>query len=115
MCADCEHQTTRSSARALPTWRAKWSVGKIPSPRPCRFGLPTGNLAPNRTALPEGSTQMGAKPFKKQTTAWKLGGKKVPPRTPGAEKVTTESGKWYGTVNGKHVPLCRDRQAAQRM
>ena len=26
--------------------------------------------------------------FKKQTTAWKLGRKKVPPNTPGAEKVT---------------------------
>src|SRR6516225_6911146 len=53
--------------------------------------------------------------FKKQTTVWKLGGKKVPPRTPAAEKVTIESSKWYGTVNGEQVPLCRDKQAAQRM
>ena len=53
--------------------------------------------------------------FKKQTTTWKLDGKKVPPKTPGAEKVTIESGKWYGTVNGQQVPLCRDKQAAQRM
>ena len=53
--------------------------------------------------------------FKKQTTAWKLNGKKVAPNTPGAEKVTIESGKWYGTVNNKQVPLCRDKQAAQRM
>ena len=53
--------------------------------------------------------------FKKQSTAWKLDGKKVPPQTPGAEKVTAESSKWYGTANGKQVPLCRDKQAAQRM
>lgn len=53
--------------------------------------------------------------FKKQTTAWKVGGKKVPAGTPGAVRVTTKSAKWYGTVNGKQVPLCRDRQAADRM
>ena len=53
--------------------------------------------------------------FKKQSTAWNLDGKKVPPQTPGAEKVTAESSKWYGTANGKQVPLCRDKQAAQRM
>ncbi|AMV23318.1 hypothetical protein VT84_02845 [Gemmata sp. SH-PL17] len=57
---------------------------------------------------------MAAKPFKKQTTVWKLNGKKVAPDTPGAEKITTESAKWYGTVAGRHVPLCRDKQAAER-
>ena len=58
---------------------------------------------------------MGAKLFKKQTVVWKLNGKKVRPRTPGAEKVTIESAKWYGTLNGEQVPLCRDKQAAGRM
>ncbi|MBY0458909.1 MAG: hypothetical protein K2V38_16345, partial [Gemmataceae bacterium] len=56
-----------------------------------------------------------AKVFRKVTTTWKLNGRKVPPHTPGAEKVSIESGKWYGTVNGKHVPLSRDKQAAQQM
>src|SRR5262245_30581921 len=53
--------------------------------------------------------------YKKQTTTWRLGGKKVPPNTQGAEKITIESRKWYGTVNSKQVPLCCDKQAAQRM
>ena len=58
---------------------------------------------------------MATKPFKKQTTAWRLAGKKVPANTLGAEKITTKSAKWYGTVNGRHVPLCRDKQVAERM
>jgi hypothetical protein len=53
--------------------------------------------------------------FKKQTTVWRLDGRKVPQGTPGAKKVTLESRKWYGTVNGRQVPLCRDKQAAERM
>jgi integrase len=53
--------------------------------------------------------------FRKQTTVWKAGGKKMPAGTPGAVKVTLTSAKWYGTVGGRHVPLCRDKQAAQRM
>lgn len=53
--------------------------------------------------------------FKKQTTSWRVGGKKVPAGTPGAEKVVIRSGKWYGTLNGRHVPLCRDKQGAKRM
>ena len=31
--------------------------------------------------------------FRKQTTTWKLGGKKVPAGTPGAERVTVDSKK----------------------
>jgi integrase len=53
--------------------------------------------------------------FKKQTTCWKLGGRKVRPGTPGADRVTVESRKWYGTVAGRQVPLCRDKAAAQKM
>jgi integrase len=30
-------------------------------------------------------------------------------------RIVIESAKWYGTVNGKRVPLCRDKQAAERM
>ena len=53
--------------------------------------------------------------FRKQTTAWKVDGKTVPAGTPGAVRVTIKSKKWYGSVNGKHVPLCPDKQAAERM
>jgi integrase len=56
-----------------------------------------------------------AKPFKKKTVRWTLGGKRVPPDTPGAVKTTAESRKWYGTVAGRQVPLCRDKSAAQTM
>jgi integrase/recombinase XerC len=55
------------------------------------------------------------KPFRKQATVWRLAGKKVPPGTLGATKEVIESRKWYGTVRGRHVPLCGDYQAAQRM
>jgi integrase/recombinase XerC len=55
------------------------------------------------------------KPFRKQTTVWRLDGKKVPAGTPGAAKEVIESRKWYGTVRGRHVPLCGDYQSAQRM
>ena len=55
------------------------------------------------------------KPFKKQSVVWRLDGKKVPPGTPGAIKEVTESHKWYGTINRKHVPLCADYQGAVRM
>ncbi len=53
--------------------------------------------------------------FKKTTTAWKNAGKRVSPDTPGAVKTVIRSAKWYGTVNGRHVPLCRDKQSAERM
>jgi hypothetical protein len=46
---------------------------------------------------------------KKQTTIWRLDGKKVKPGTPGAIKVTMESRKWYGTVNGEATPLSADK------
>jgi integrase/recombinase XerC len=55
------------------------------------------------------------KPFRKKTTVWKLDGKKVPAGTPGASKEVIDSGKWYGTVAGRHVPLCTDYQAATRI
>ena len=58
---------------------------------------------------------MASKPFKKKTTVWMLDGKRVTPQIPGAAKSHILSTKWYGTVNGKHVPLCRDKQAAERM
>src|SRR5690242_6505043 len=53
--------------------------------------------------------------YKKQTTVWRLDGKKVPPGTPGAVKQVLESRKWYGTVNGKATPLSRDKSVAKRM
>jgi len=31
------------------------------------------------------------------------------------ERLVVESRNWYGTVGGKHVPLCRDKQAAEQM
>jgi integrase len=83
-----------------------------------RIGRPGVQTKPHTRAgrsFPEGSTAMASKPFKKQTTSWKLGNQRVPPKTPGAEKIVIESAKWYGTVNGRHVPLCRDKQAAERM
>ena len=53
--------------------------------------------------------------FRKQTTIWKLGKKRVPAGSPGAVKAVIRSSKWYGTLNGQQVPLCRDKQAAERM
>jgi integrase len=58
-----------------------------------------------------------AKPFKQRTTFWTLDGKKVPPGTPGAKKVSVKSKKWYGFVekNGKRkaIPLCTDLQKSK--
>ena len=53
--------------------------------------------------------------FREQTTAWKFDGRRVAAGSTGAVKVTTTSAKWYGTVKGKRIPLCRDRQSAERM
>ena len=53
--------------------------------------------------------------WKKQKTMFKLNGRTVPTDTPGAERVKISSRKWYGTVNGKHVPLCADKQSARTM
>jgi len=59
--------------------------------------------------------------IKKQIiTKWFLNGVRVKPGTPGAEKVQTESAKWYavgvpGEHQGKRLPLARDRKTAERM
>jgi len=53
--------------------------------------------------------------YKKQTTVWKLNGKKVAAETPGAARHVIKSKKWYGTVRGKPTPLSADKTVAQRM
>ena len=54
--------------------------------------------------------------FKKQTVRYYTpDGKRCSPDTPGANKSVEESRKWYGSVNGKHVPLCRDKGASQKL
>ncbi len=53
--------------------------------------------------------------FRKQTTVWRLAGKRVPAGTAGAEKAVVKSRKWYGAIGGRHVPLCKDRRAADQM
>jgi excisionase family DNA binding protein len=54
--------------------------------------------------------------FKKQTVRYYTpDGKRCAPETPGASKSVEESRKWYGSVNGKHVPLCRDKGASQKL
>ena len=47
-------------------------------------------------------------------------GRRVPPNTPGATKVTKESAKWYGQgvpgwPKGKRVPLATNRRVAEKM
>lgn len=55
--------------------------------------------------------------MKVQTTHWLLDGKRVQSNTPGAERVTRESDKWYGCwkENGRtvRVPLAKDKRTAQ--
>ena len=53
--------------------------------------------------------------FKKTTTTFQIDGRRVPTGTPGAVRVTQVSKKWYGTINGKQMPLCRDKAAARTM
>ncbi len=53
--------------------------------------------------------------FRKSIITWKLNGKRVPAGTPGAEKVTTETEKWYAKIDGKHVPLATDKDTSRRM
>ncbi len=53
--------------------------------------------------------------WKKQKTVFRLNDRTVPKGIPGAKRVTVNSRKWYGTVNGKQVPLCVDKQAARTM
>jgi hypothetical protein len=53
--------------------------------------------------------------FKKSVITWKLDGRRVPAKTPGAVKVVTETEKWYGKLNGDHVPLAADKDIARKM
>jgi hypothetical protein len=54
--------------------------------------------------------------FRKRTVRWfDQDGKRCPPETPGATRRVEDSRKWYGTVDGRHVPLCRDKQGAERL
>jgi hypothetical protein len=54
--------------------------------------------------------------FKKQTVRYYTpDGKRCGADTPGASRVVELSRKWYGTVSGKPVPLCRDKGAAQKL
>jgi excisionase family DNA binding protein len=54
--------------------------------------------------------------FKKQVVRW-IGpdGRRCTPGAPGAERRTELSRKWYGTVGGKSVPLCADKQRSQQL
>jgi integrase/recombinase XerC len=54
--------------------------------------------------------------FKKQTVRYSTpDGKRCSADTPGALRTVELSRKWYGTVSGKPVPLCRDKGAAQKL
>jgi integrase len=54
--------------------------------------------------------------FKKQSVRYYTpDGKRCTPNTPGASRTVELSRKWYGTVSGKAVPLCRDKGAAQKL
>src|SRR5262245_43229298 len=54
--------------------------------------------------------------FKKQVVRW-VGpdGRRCKPGTPGAERRAELSRKWYGTVGGKPVPLCAEKQRSQQL
>ena len=53
--------------------------------------------------------------FRKQTTVWKLNGRKVPADSEGAARHVLLSRKWYGTVGGRQVPLCSDKTKAKQI
>src|SRR5262249_33133037 len=54
--------------------------------------------------------------FKKQTVRYYTpDGKRCTADTPGASRTVELSHKWYGTVNGKPAPLCRDKGASQKL
>ena len=54
--------------------------------------------------------------FKKSVTrCYTPDGRRCPAGTPGAVRRSERSSKWYGSVNGRHVPLCRDKRAAEQM
>ncbi len=42
-------------------------------------------------------------------------GRQVPKGTPGARQIKEKSAKWYGWVDGKLVPLCANKAAAQML
>jgi integrase len=57
-----------------------------------------------------------AKPFKKQIVRYYgPDGQRCRPDTPGAERHVEVSRKWYGTVGGKAVPLCVDKQKSVQL
>src|SRR5262245_65681894 len=57
-----------------------------------------------------------AEPFRRQTVRYSApDGKRCTADTPGAVRTVELSRKWYGTVNGKPVPLCRDKGASQKL
>jgi integrase len=54
--------------------------------------------------------------FKKQTVRYHTtDNQRCSADTPGAVRIVELSRKWYGTVNGKPVPLCRDKGASQKL
>jgi hypothetical protein len=57
-----------------------------------------------------------AQPFKKQIVRYYTpDGDRCGPDAPGAVRTVELSSKWYGTVGGKAVPLCRDKGASQKL
>lgn len=53
--------------------------------------------------------------FRKTVTQWRLEGRRVPAKTPGASAVKVTPARYYGRVNGKQVPLSPDKEASRRM
>ena len=54
--------------------------------------------------------------FKKQISRYYTSaGRRCEANTPGATRKLQLSRKWYGTVGGKAVPLCRDKGASQKL
>ncbi len=57
-----------------------------------------------------------AEPFKKQTVRYySPEGKRCRPDTPGAVRRVEASRKWYGTVGGRAIALCRDKAKAHQL
>ncbi len=57
------------------------------------------------------------KVWRKNTIRWEKGGKRVPPKTPGARRVRIPSKRFYGTLKDaygkrRQTPLCEDREAS---
>ncbi len=53
--------------------------------------------------------------FRQQIVRYTLNGRRCKPDTPSAVRTVTSSKKWYGTVNGKRVPLSADKRVAGQM